>query len=97
MGLDGNHGKEVQEVAHHMVDMLRVEHPSECFGGSIRHRKDTRKMLHDNISVGIRPVLNGKMLDINVTRLFSGDTVVDHIDGRRIVFVKQSGEILEVF
>ena len=44
-------------------------------------------MKHDNF-FSISPVLDGKMLDINVTKLFSGDTVVDHIDGRHSVFVK---------
>ena len=36
-------------------------------------------MSHDNI-LGIGPILNGKVLDINMARLLKGDTVIDHID-----------------
>ena len=44
-------------------------------------------MSHDNV-LGIVPVLDGKMLDINMARPFSRDTVVDHIDNRHAVFKK---------
>ena len=41
-------------------------------------------MLHDNI-FGVHPVLKSKVLDINVARTFSGDTVVGHIDSEHSV------------
>ena len=40
-------------------------------------------MPHDDF-FGISPVLDSKMLDVHVTRLFSGDMVVDHIEGRHV-------------
>ena len=52
-------------------------------------------MLHKDV-LGIGPVLNGKVLDINMTRTFGGDTVADHIDSRHIVFIERSGDILRV-
>ena len=52
-------------------------------------------MSHDNI-FGFGPILNGKILDINMSRTFSGDTVVDHIDSRHIVFLVRRRSILRV-
>ena len=36
------------------------------------------------------------MLDIKVARAFSRDIIVDHIDSRHVIFVKQSGAVLLV-
>ena len=47
------------------------------------------------ISLASGPVLDGKM-DINVTRKFGRDTVVDHVDSRHVVFVEQSRTMLWV-
>ena len=52
-------------------------------------------MAHDNI-FSFGPILNGKMLNVNMTRLFSGDTVVDHVDGRHVVIIEWCGAILRV-
>ena len=52
-------------------------------------------MSHDHI-LGFSPILNGKVLDINMARTFSGDIVDDHIDSRHIVFVEWSWTILWV-
>ena len=52
-------------------------------------------MSHDNV-LGFGSVLDGKVLNINMTRTFSGDTVVDHIDGRHVVFIEWGWTILRV-
>ena len=52
-------------------------------------------MAHDNI-LGFSPILDGKMLNLNMTRTFSGDTVVDHIDSRHVVFVERGWTNLRV-
>ena len=52
-------------------------------------------MSHDYI-LGFGPVLNGKILNINMARAFSGDTVVDHVDGRHVVFIEWGRTILRV-
>ena len=62
---------------------------------SIANKKDTRDLSHDNV-FGFGSILNGKMLNINMMRMFSGDTVIDHIDSRHVVFIKWSGTILQV-
>ena len=50
-------------------------------------------MAHDYI-LGFGPIVNGKVLDINMVRVFSGETVIDHIDRRHLVFLKWCGTIL---
>ena len=89
------HGKRVEKVAHLTTSMARVQNPAKRFGKSIGNREDTRDMSHNDI-LGFSPVLNGKVLDINMTRMFSGDTVVDHIDCRHVVFVEWGHTILWV-
>ena len=39
--LERNYRNGVQEMAHHLTSMSRVEHPSKHFGESIRDGKDT--------------------------------------------------------
>ena len=60
-------------MALHATCMLRVEQPSQSLIEFIRDRKDTRGMLHDNVS-GTGQVLDVKMVDINVTKQFGEDT-----------------------
>ena len=40
--------------------------------------------MHDNVA-GVLPVLNGKVLDVNVARALGGDLRVNHVDGRFVV------------
>ena len=44
-------------------------------------------MSHYNI-LGFGPILNSKVLDINMLRVFSSETVIDHIDSGHVVFVE---------
>ena len=74
------------EAAKRKLRKWSIRYPAERFGKSIRDGKDTGNVPHNN--------LFGKMLDINVTRPFSRDTVVDHVDGRYIGFFKLAVGIL---
>ena len=49
-------------------------------------------MPHENI-FSISLILNGKMLDFDMSRRFSQNTVVDHIDSRHVVFKELSGTV----
>ena len=40
--------------------------------------------------------MNGKVLDVNVTRTVDRDTIVDHVDSQHMIFAEQSGTILRV-
>ncbi len=46
-------------------------------------------MVHDNV-LCVLPILDGKVLDINVARALGRDLRVDHVDSRHIVFVDRS-------
>ena len=60
-----------------MTLVARMEHPAKHLDKAIRDGKDTRDVRHNKV-FGISLVLDGKMLVINVTRLFSRDTFLDH-------------------
>ena len=66
-----------------------MEDPAERFGEVIRWVENSSNMVHDNI-LGVLPVLNGKVLDVNVTGALGRDLRVDHVDSRHIVFVDRS-------
>ena len=77
------------EVAHNATGMALMKNPTKRFCKVIRWVDDAMDEGHDNVSC-IFPVLNGKMLDINVSRAFGGDLGVDHVDGRLVVGVEDS-------
>ena len=78
------------EVAHNATSMALMKNPTKRFCKVIRWVDDAMDECHDNVAC-IFPVLDGKMLDIDVTRAFGGDLGVDHVDGRLVVGVEDSG------
>jgi len=66
-----------------------MENPAEGLGEVIGRVDDTWDVAHDNVA-SILPILDGKMLDVDVTRTFRGNTGVDHFDGRHVVFEDRS-------
>ena len=46
--------------------------------------------MHCDMTV-IFPILDGKVLDVNMTGTFSGNTRIDHFDGRLIVAIDVGG------
>ena len=56
-------------MTHNASRMAGMEDPAQGLGEVIRGVDDTRDVAHDNVA-SLLPVLNGKVLDINVTRTF---------------------------
>ena len=77
-------------MAHDPAGMAFMEDPTKGFGEIIGWVEYSRDKTHDNVA-SFFPILDGKVLDINVTGALSGDTGVDHIDGRLIVLIDGSG------
>ena len=71
-------------VAHGAASVTLMKDPAEGLGEVIWWVEDTRDEVHDNIS-SIFPVLNGKMLDVNVAGTLGGHLGVDHVDGGFVV------------
>ena len=42
--------------------------------------------MHDDVT-GVLPVLDGEVLDLDVTRSLGGHTSVDHVNGRLVILV----------
>ena len=70
--------------------MAGVKDPAKGLGQVIQGIDDARDVLRDNVA-SILPILNGKMLDINVTGALGRDASVDHVDSRHVVFVDWGG------
>lgn len=68
-----------------------MENPAERLGMVIRGIDDTIRDVDHDDAAGIFPILNGKVLDVNVKRAFSRNFGVDHFDGRHVVIVERSG------
>ena len=80
--------KGFQEVAHHSTRMLRMVS---------RSGMETTFSVWDRLCgnfFGFGPVLDGKMLDVNVTKPCNRDTVVDQFYSKHIAFVKGSRAVL---
>ena len=70
-----------------------MQNPTKGLGEVVRGVDYPWDVLHDDVA-GILPILDGKVLDVNMTGAFRWDAGVDHIDGRFVVFVDWGGAIL---
>ena len=75
-------------MPHDVAGMALMKDPSQWFCEVIRGIDETRDEFHHNVP-RVLPVLDGKVLDINMTRALNGHTSVDHIDGGLIVTMQQ--------
>ena len=73
-------------MTHQATNMTEVESGAERFSEGVRRVDDTRNVAKDNIAVGL-PLLDGKVLDVNMSRTWRWATRVDHQDGRLVVLV----------
>ena len=73
-------------MTHQATNMTEVESGAERFSEGVRRIDDTRDVAKDNIAVGL-PFLNGKVLNVNMSRTWRRSTCVDHQDCRLVVLV----------
>lgn len=66
--------------------MTLMEDPTKWFGKVVGGIEDTWNMLHIYVA-GVLPILNGKVLYIDVSRPFCRNTGVNHLNSRHIVFI----------
>ena len=79
--------------AHESQSVTRVQNPSKGFREVVTGVKDSWNVFENNFA-SLFPILNGKMLNVDVTGSVSGMTCIDQFDGGCIVFVKDSGIVL---
>ena len=71
-------------MSHDAAGMTGMEDPSKRFGEIVIGNEDPRKMLHDKIFL-LAPLLDGKLLDVNVLSTGSGMLFIDHVESSHIV------------
>ena len=63
-----------------------MKDPTKRFGEIIGWIDDAGNVTKNDVT-GVLPVLDGKVLDHNVTAAFSRDAGIDHVDGRLVITV----------
>ncbi len=74
-------------MTHQTTNMTGVESGAERFSEGVRRVDDAGDVTKDNIAIGL-PLLNGEMLNINMSRMWRRSTRVDHQNRRLVVLVK---------
>ncbi len=74
-------------MTHQTTNMTEVESGAERFSEGVRGVDDARDVTKDNIAIGL-PLLNGEMLNINMSRTWRRSTRVNHQNRCLIVLVK---------
>ena len=82
-------------MAHSAGRVTGMQLRTQSLGGLVGGIERSRKMGDHNL-LTLAPFLNGKMLDVDVTRAGGGFVLVDHGNGRHIVNMENSGTVLLV-
>ena len=77
----------VTKMVHQMAGMAGMEYPAKGLRKVVRRIDDTRDGLEDNIT-SLAPVLNGKVLDVNMARALGRFSGVYHFDRRFVILVE---------
>ena len=85
----------LDEMSHHTTSVSGVENPAKGFCEAVRDGDDAWDMLHINF-ICFSPVLDGEVLDVDVTRTLGWNAAADHVDRRHIVNVKRCWSLLLV-
>ena len=75
-------------MAHGMMSMASKKSPAKCFGSVVGNVDDAGDVMHDDDATML-PLLNGKMLNVDVSGIRSGLALIDHGNGRDVIFVKR--------
>ncbi len=74
-------------VTHRPANVPKEKCPPQCLGGLVTGIDDARDVVHLNLPVS-SPLLNGKVLDVNVARARSRPALVDHSGGSLVIDVE---------
>jgi hypothetical protein len=80
-------------VAHHTTDVVRVKYPTNALGESITRIDDAGDLFKNKVA-SFLPILDGKVLYVNMAGTLSGAIGVDHFNCRFVVFTDRSGGVL---
>ena len=80
-------------MTHGTTGMASEKGPAKCFGSMVSDIDDARDVTHNDEATTL-PLLNGKMLNVDVSGIRSGLAFIDHGNGRDIVFVEWCGTLL---
>jgi hypothetical protein len=74
-------------VTHHAARMSKMQGGTQRLGEGIGRVDDARDLAENDVPLGF-PLLNCKMLDVDVTRSWRWAAGIDHKNGRLVVLVE---------
>ena len=80
-------------MAHSTTSMASKKGPAKGFGSMVSDIDDARDMTHSDETATL-PLLNGKMLNVDVSGVRGGLAFVDHSNGGDIILVEWCGALL---
>ena len=86
-------GRSGSEVFYEAASVPRVEDPANTFSKGIARVDGPFDVLKEDMA-STSPILDGKVLDVDVTGAFCRASSIDHFDGRFVVFVKNGRSFL---
>ena len=83
-------------IHHHAAHMSEMQGGTQRLGEGIGRIDDARDGVENDIAIGF-PLLNHKMLYVDVARSWGRAAGIDHKDGRLVVLVEHSRTRLDIF
>ena len=80
-------------MAHGMASMANKKSPTKCLGSVVGNVDDAGDVMHDNDAMML-PLLDGKMLNVDVSGIRSGFAFVDHGNCRDVVLIERCWALL---
>ena len=76
-------------MTHRTASVASMKDRAKRFSKIVRRVENATNEMHDNITMFF-PILNGKVLDMDMAGAISRNARIDHVDGRLVV-AKQNG------
>ena len=80
-------------MSHEATSVVRVENATDAFGEGVAGIDGTFDVFEEDVASTF-PILDSKVLDVNVAGAFGRTAGVDHVDGRFVVLIEKSGMLL---
>ena len=77
-------------MTHRTMNMVGVQSPAKCLGGLVAGVDDARDVTHDNLTSST-PLLNRKVLDVDMAGARGRTTLVHHSNGSLVVHIERGG------
>ena len=83
----------MDQSGHGMASMVSKKGPTKCLGSMVSNVDNAGDVMHDNDATKL-PLLDSKMLNVDVSGVRSGFAFIDHCNCGDVVLVEQCWALL---